>query len=59
MQPCCALLTLFWQELQRKRVRQISPDEIFDAVRSTMRRCKGGYASVMLINGVRATAMPP
>jgi len=46
------LLNVFAEELQRKRVRHISSDEIFDAVRSTMRRCKGGYATVMLINGV-------
>ena len=43
------LLNVFAEELQRKRVRQISPDEIFDAVRSTMRRCKGGYATVCLL----------
>jgi amidophosphoribosyltransferase len=32
------LLNTFAEELQRKRLRQISPDEIFDTVRSVMRR---------------------
>jgi len=31
------LLNVFAEELQRKRVREMSPDEIFDSVRSTMR----------------------
>lgn len=32
------LLNTFAEELQRKRLRKISPDEIFDTVRSVMRR---------------------
>jgi amidophosphoribosyltransferase len=32
------LLNVFADELQRKRLRNITPDEIFDAVRSVMRR---------------------
>ena len=32
------LVNIFAEELQRKRLREISPDEIFDAVRGVMRR---------------------
>lgn len=46
------LLNIFAEELQRKRIREISADEIFDTVRGVMRRCKGAYAVVMLIEGV-------
>ena len=46
------LLNIFAEELQRKRVREMSADEIFDTVRGVMRRCKGAYAVVMLIEGV-------
>ena len=46
------LLNVFAEELQRKRMNQLSSDEIFDAVRSTMRRCRGGYACTILINGI-------
>lgn len=44
------LLNVFAEELQRRRIRELNPDEVFDAIRSVMRRCKGGYAVVMLIN---------
>mmetsp|Transcript_16564 Transcript_16564/g.24915 ORF Transcript_16564/g.24915 Transcript_16564/m.24915 type:complete len:562 (-) Transcript_16564:144-1829(-) len=46
------LMNVFAEELQRKRLRKMSPDEVFDAVRSVMRRCKGAYAVTLLINGV-------
>ena len=52
------LLNVFAEELHRKRMDQINDtnsnckDEIFDTVRSTMRRCQGGYASLILINGI-------
>eukprot|EP01041_Mallomonas_annulata_P012347 gene12347-25981_t len=46
------LLNIFAEELQRKRIRNDSPHEIFDAVRSVMRRCKGGYSVIMAINGI-------
>ena len=46
------LLNVFAEELQRRRIRDQSPDEIFDAVRGMMRRCKGAYSVVMIINGV-------
>ena len=45
-------MNIFAEELQRKRLRNISVDDVFDSVRSIMRRCKGGYAVVMLINHV-------
>jgi amidophosphoribosyltransferase len=44
------LLNVFAEELQRRRMQELAADEILDAVRSVMRRCKGGYAVVMLIN---------
>lgn len=37
------LLNTFAEELQRKRLRKISPDEIFDTVRSVMRRLLLSY----------------
>ncbi len=46
------LLNTFAEELQRKRLRKISPDEIFDTVRSLMRRIKGAYSVILLINGI-------
>lgn len=46
------LLNVFAEELQRRRIKHLSADELFDTVRSVMRRCKGGYAVVMLINRV-------
>ena len=50
------LLNVFAEELQRKRMNPIHnnncKDEVFDTVRSTMRRCHGGYASLILINGI-------
>jgi len=50
------LLNIFAEELQRRRIREKSPDEIFDAIRGTMRRCRGAYAVVMIINGVGLVA---
>lgn len=46
------LLNIFAEELQRRRIRDDRPDEVFDAVRTVMRRCKGGYSVVMVINGI-------
>lgn len=46
------LLNVFAEELQRRRIQQLTADELFDTVRSVMRRCKGGYAVVMLINRI-------
>ncbi len=50
------LLNVFAEELQRRRIRNASPDEIFDAIRSVMRRVKGGFAVVMLINTIGLVA---
>ena len=52
--PQTPLYSIFAEELQRKTrsSAQITPDEVFDAVRSVMRRCKGGYAVCILINRV-------
>ena len=44
------LLNVFAEELQRRRMQDCSEDEVFDTIRSVMRRCKGGYAVIMLIN---------
>lgn len=46
------LLNVFADELQRRQLATITPDDIFDAVQVIMRKCKGGYAVVMLINGL-------
>lgn len=47
------LLNVFAEELQRKlRTRKIDHGDIFDTVRTVMRRCQGGYAVVMVINSV-------
>ena len=46
------LLNVFAEELQRKRLNDIQPEEIFATVRSIMRRCKGAFSVVILINGV-------
>ena len=46
------LLNVFAEELQRRRMQDCSKDEVFDTIRSVMRRCKGGYAVIMLINRV-------
>ena len=50
------LLNVFAEELQRRRISKITPDEIFDAVRGVMRRCQGGYAVVLLVNRIGMVA---
>ena len=50
------LLNIFAEELQRRRISQVTPDEIFDTVRGVMRRCQGGYAVVLLINRIGMVA---
>jgi len=50
------LLNVFAEELQRKRISKMTPDEVFDTVRSVMRRCHGGYAVIMLINRIGLVA---
>jgi amidophosphoribosyltransferase len=44
------LLNVFAEELQRKRIREISPDEIFDAVRGVMRRCASLICTFYIIS---------
>ena len=46
------LLNVFAEELQRKRLNNILPEEIFATVRSVMQRCKGAFSVVILISGV-------
>mmetsp|Transcript_13057 Transcript_13057/g.29162 ORF Transcript_13057/g.29162 Transcript_13057/m.29162 type:complete len:483 (+) Transcript_13057:119-1567(+) len=44
------LLNVFADELQRRQLSNITPDDIFDSVNVVMRKCKGAYAVVILIN---------
>lgn len=44
------LLNVFADELQRRQMANISPEDIFDTVRTLMRKCHGAYAVVILIN---------
>lgn len=46
------LLNVFADELQRRHLNNVTADDIFDAVSIVMRKCKGGYAVVLLINTV-------
>jgi amidophosphoribosyltransferase len=46
------LLNVFADELSRKRISNISAFDIFDSVRALMRRCKGGFSVILLINRV-------
>eukprot|EP01033_Poteriospumella_lacustris_P015307 gene15307-10945_t len=46
------LLNLFADELQRRQLTYITPNDIFDAVRIVMRKCRGSYAVVVLINRI-------
>jgi amidophosphoribosyltransferase len=44
------LLNVFAHELG-KQGHHLTPEDIFDAVRRVHRRCRGGYAAVVMING--------
>ena len=46
------LLNVFADELQRREISVMTVDDIFDSVRIVMRKCKGAYAVVILINGI-------
>jgi len=46
------LLNVFAHELQSANKLHINADDIFEAVRSTHRRCKGGYAAIAMITGI-------
>lgn len=40
------LLNIFADELQRRQISVLSPEDIFDAVRIVMRKCKGAYGEL-------------
>jgi amidophosphoribosyltransferase len=46
------LLNIFADELQRRQLSHLQPDDIFDALRIVLRKCVGGYSVVLLINGI-------
>jgi len=46
------LLNVFADELSRRQLTNITPDDIFDSVRIVMRKCKGAYAVIILINRI-------
>jgi amidophosphoribosyltransferase len=46
------LLNVFADELSRKRISNITVFDIFDSVRALMRRCKGGFSVIILINRI-------
>jgi len=46
------LLNVFAHELQKQGKHQVSPKEIFQAVSGVHARCRGGYATVVMITGV-------
>jgi amidophosphoribosyltransferase len=50
------LLNVFAHELARTGGLRIGPDEIFAAVASVHRRCAGGYATLVMINGLGIVA---
>lgn len=45
------LLNIFAQELQRSGKLKLTPNDIFTAVEGVYRRCKGGYAVIIMIMG--------
>ncbi len=46
-----AMLNIFAHELQDRRKIKPTPDDIFDAVAGVHKRCRGGYATVVMITG--------
>ncbi len=46
------LLNVFADELQKMGKFRINADDIFTAMKGLFQRCRGGYASVAMINGV-------
>jgi len=50
------LLNVFAHELQIRATGMPTPDEIFDTVEAVHRRCKGGYAVVVMIVGIGIVA---
>ncbi|MBF0470488.1 MAG: amidophosphoribosyltransferase [Gammaproteobacteria bacterium] len=45
------LLNVFAHELQRNKSRRVDKEDIFDTISRVHRRCRGGYAVVLLIIG--------
>ncbi len=45
------LLNVFADELQRQNGKGLTPDAVFEAVAGVHRRCRGGYAVVVMIIG--------
>lgn len=50
------LLNVFADELQRRQISSVTTDDIFDSVRVVMRKCKGAFAVVILINRIGLVA---
>jgi amidophosphoribosyltransferase len=50
------LLNVFAEELSRKRLSNITEFDIYDSVRSLMRKCKGGFSVILLINRIGLVA---
>ncbi len=46
-----AMLNIFAHELQDRRKIKPTPDDIFDAVAGVHKRCRGGYATIVMITG--------
>lgn len=46
------LLNVFADELARRQISELTPNDIFDAVGIVMRKCHGAYSVVILINGI-------
>jgi len=45
------ILNIFAEELRRRRRSHLEPEDIFESVGTLIRRCDGGFAIVVLING--------
>lgn len=52
------LLNVIAEELQRRQYHNssFSQEDIFDAIRTVMRKCRGGYSVVLLINNIGLVA---
>lgn len=46
-----AMLNIFAHELQKQRKIKPAPEDIFEAVAGVHKRCRGGYATVVMITG--------
>ena len=45
------LLNIFAHELSRKKLIEPSPEDVFSAVQGVHKRCRGGYAAIVMITG--------